>query len=45
MNKASFSKPQLKNKKSGMDQDYEEDFGLLNETLKIIDSISEMRFI
>ena len=39
MNKASTGKPSLRHKKSLAEQDYEEDFGMLAETLRIIDSI------
>ena len=45
MNRGPTGRPPLKNKKSVGEQDYEEDFGLLAETLRIIDSIYEMRFI
>ena len=45
MNRGSMGRPPLKNKKSGLEQDLEEDYGMLSETLRIIDSIYEMRFI
>lgn len=38
------AKPPLRNKKSAQEQE-EEEIGLLAETLRILDSISEMRFI